>query len=122
MYNRPTGVTILAAIAFIGGAWAICYATLAFAWSPIAAIFGEAAWGTAAYNLIRGVFFVILAIGLFNLKPWSRIGTIILSGIHLFYNFLAFFTPWGVDWIGAIISVVIIVYLLNKDIAYTFKG
>ena len=122
MYNRPTGVTILAALVFLGGAWAICFATLGFAWSPIAAIFGDAAWGEAIYNLVRGVFYVVLGIGLFNLKPWARIGAIAVSGIHLVYNLLALFTPWGVDWIGVVISVIIIVYLLNKDIAYTFKG
>lgn len=124
MYNRPTGVSIIALVAFLGGATAICYAAGAFAFKPFTDAFGDGQLGAAAYYLIRGVILVVFAMGLYNLKPWARIGSIILAGVHLLASLLilVFFGAIAVEWLGVIISVAMIVYLLNKDIAYTFKG
>ncbi|GMQ78306.1 MAG: hypothetical protein BMS9Abin02_0808 [Anaerolineae bacterium] len=124
MYNRPTGVTIIALAALLGGTIAICYAAGAFAIKPITSAFGNGQWGATAYYLVRGVIFVIVAMGLYNLKPWARIGSILLASIHIGVSlyFLIVFGAWSVDWLGVIISVAMFVYLLKKDIVYTFKG
>jgi hypothetical protein len=62
--------------------------------------------------------------GLYNLKPWARIGSVILASIHIGVSlyFLIVFGVWAVEWLGVIFSVAIFVYLLKKDIAFTFQG
>ena len=126
MYNRPTGVTVLAAISFLGGVWGLLAATNYFAWSPYGSIFSENDGDLFAfiYRLVYAVALVVLGIGLWNLKPWARIASILVAGINLLFNIIAVFsfTNWNIDWVGTIISAVIIAYLIRGDIAYTFKG
>ena len=126
MYNRPTGVTVLAALSFLGGVWGLFAAANYFAWSPYGDIFSEGhdQLFPFIYRLVYASALLVLGYGLWYLKPWARIASILVAGINLLFNIIAVFsfTNWNIDWVSTIISAVIIAYLIRGDIAYTFKG
>lgn len=126
MRNRPIGVTILAALAVITGLFALCgglASTFSFGLGFVGSLFGiSEASGllSGLYGLAWGIITILFGYGLWNLRPWARMGTIILQGINLFYAFIALFTPPGVPWISAIIAVVIIWYLTRPGVRNSF--
>lgn len=94
--NRPTGVTIVAVLHFIGA----CFLALAaigvmFGGGIIGSILNSQsnpglAAGLASMGVALGVIFLLLAVcvafigyGNWTLKPWARIVTIVLSSLGL---------------------------------------
>ena len=112
--TRPTTVTILAVLQFIGG-----FATLllgivflfaaAAASKPtdngsIALVFGVLAFGLAVYSIVCGI-------GLLKLRSYGRTMLMISSGIGLL----------GVP-IGTLISIAILIYMAKPGIKVLFSG
>jgi hypothetical protein len=90
--QRPTGVTVIAVLDFIGGALCAILGLLAFAGgSMLSSIFSQAGAGAgsgimAGIGAIIGVVFLAIAalviiagVGLLKLKGWGRIIQIILA-------------------------------------------
>ena len=107
--NRPTGVTVLAILAFIGCGLLVLLAVGsflggAFLGSMIGASARQAGAGAAGAGvgaaigaifgvglLIGGVLNFVCGFGLWNLKEWGRMLTIILSAIGLVFAVLSLF-------------------------------
>ena len=142
--NRPTGVTVIAVLCFIGTAFLLIVGILAFfGGAVIGALIGSAAQvqgsgaGAAGAGLgafigaIVGVVFLVMSavqftcgIGLWKLKEWGRMLTIVLSAIGAvlaFFNLLHFhpITMFFV-LIRIAVSVLIIWYLSQPQVRAAF--
>jgi hypothetical protein len=107
--NRPTGVTVLAILLFIGTGLLVLGAIAtflggAFIGSMIGTSARQAGAGAAGAGIgafigaMVGVFFLIGAVlnaicgfGLWNLKEWGRMLTIVLTGIGMALGIMSFF-------------------------------
>ena len=99
MNMRPTGVTV---IAIMWGISAVFYLLIGLAMliAPIALPISElgamgamiAMFGSVigVVMLIFGIVFLVIAYGLWTLKNWARIITIILCGISVVFTVLGF--------------------------------
>jgi len=109
--NRPTGVTVIAVLAFVGTAFLVIFGILAFLGGAfIGAMIGSgvqaqgsgaAGAGLGAFiGAIIGVIFLVMAavylicgIGLWKLKEWGRMLTIVITAIGMvlaLFNLLHF--------------------------------
>lgn len=128
MRNRPIGVTILAVLAIVTGIISLCgglASVFSFGIGIIGSLLGISDPGgllSGVYGLAWGIITIFFGYGLWNLKPWARMGTILLQGINLFYALIALFTPPGVPWFSAILAVVILWYLTRPSIRASFEG
>ncbi len=146
--ERPTGVTVLAVLQFIGAAFCVL-AGLAFFFGGtfIGALAGSAAGGgqggaTGAglgmlIGAVGGVMFLIFAAlygvvgwGMWTLKNWARIVSLVLAAIGavvqipgVFVSLLHFRIGsmlWSIIWIG--VNGLIIWYLLQPQVKLAFDG
>jgi hypothetical protein len=128
--QRPTGVTIIAVLDFIGAGFAVIGALLMFmGGSILAGLFSAAATangatGTApaagimaSIGIIAGVIvlcFAVLAIfiamGLLKLKNWARVTTIVLSGLGLLSSLSRFLHGFAGG--GMIVTIIIVAYYI----------
>jgi hypothetical protein len=146
--NRPTGVTVLAVLQFIGaGFCAIAALLLMVGGTFVAAIMSRAAAGGegstalagmgAAIGVAAGVFCLILAAlyaalgwGMWGLKNWARMVTMVLAGLGALLqvmgmmgslmHFHVFALLWNVIWLG--VNVIIIWYLMQPQVKAAFEG
>ena len=146
--NRPTGVTVLAILLFIGTVLLVClgigsFVGGAFIGSMIGASARQAGTGMtgaglgAAIGAFIGVFFIIGAVlnalcgfGLWNLKEWGRMLTIVLTAIGLVLAVLSLFVSMihlhivGMFFlmIRVAIGALIIWYLSQPQVKAAFAG
>jgi hypothetical protein len=119
-------VAILAALAIVTGIFSLC-GGFASIFSFGVGVFGSllgigepGGLGAGIYGLVWGAITILFGYGLWNLRPWARLGTILLQAINLFYAVLALFTPPHVPWISAIIAVGILYYLTRPNVKDSF--
>jgi hypothetical protein len=136
--ERPTGVTILAVLAFIG-AGLLVFAALAallmggvmlsrMGAAPMGVLGGVGVAIAAVLFLVIAVLYVVMGVGLWKLLNWARILTIVLVGLGAAFQALgvlgalAHFHPFLFVWraIFVAIDVWIIVYLLKPDVKQAF--
>ena len=133
--QRPTGITILAVLAFIGGIFGICGglsgivggaflgglaasagASNATALGGMIAIYSIIAMGFAVADLVFGF-------GAWTLKPWAWMLGMVLFGLNIVFQLVALIAGWA-TFGGIIISVaiagVIIYYLLTPQVKQAF--
>jgi hypothetical protein len=141
--QRPTGVTVIAVLDFIGAAFCVIGGVLMFAGGAmLGSLFGAAANanGTpavgagvmAGMGAALGVIFlliaalaIVVAMGLLKLKNWARITTIVLAALGLLGSIRNFIGGLGN---GAIIMGVIFVayyiwviwYMLQPNVKQAF--
>jgi uncharacterized membrane protein (DUF2068 family) len=126
--QRPTGVTILAVIQFIGGIISLFFglSSLFFGGLMVAS---DAAATTGAeidmgpilllaggLSIISGVIGLIAGYGLFTLKPWGWTLAIVFAVLNIVHNLLSLFQGGNIP--GSIIGIVIsglIIYYLNTS-------
>ena len=126
MRDRPLGVSILAGLAIVVGIVSLCgglASVFSFGIGAIGSIFGiseASGLGAGIYGLAWGLITVFFGYGLWNLRSWARLGTILLQAINLVYAVIALFTPPSVPWVSAIIAAVIIWYLTRPSIKAAF--
>jgi hypothetical protein len=141
--QRPTGVTVIAVLDFIGAGFCVIAALLMFmGGSILASILGAAAangaTGTApaagfmaSIGIIAGVialafgaFAVLVALGLLKLKNWARVTTIVLSALGLLSNLNGFRGGMSGALAGPIIGLAlniwIIWYMLQPNVKAAF--
>lgn len=129
MRDRPLGVTILAVLMVILGVWTLCgglFDLAGFSLGFIGTLFGAGptigAGFAAVFNLIWGVVAILLGLGLWRLMNYAWLGTIIILAVRLLYFVYALVGPPGVDWIGTIITVLLLVYLTRTGVKSRFRG
>ncbi len=140
--QRPTGVTILAILAFIGGALGILVGGLGTICGGVIGGIGAAAAReapgaaggllagalfTALFGLsgvVLGVLELILGFGFWTLKPWSWMLGIILSIAGIVIALLTILAGRGGGLIGAVIPIVIygviLYYLFTPEVKKAF--
>lgn len=137
--ERPTGVTILAILSFIGAALTVlgaCAMFLAGAAGIAAASRGRGMGGTlAALGAFAGVVLLIFAViyvvngfGLWKLRGWGRILTIVLVAIGVIFGVMGLFRAfvpmhpgliaWQLIWLA--IDVWIFAYMFKPHVKQAF--
>jgi len=144
---RPTGVTLIAVLFFLGVAFCVVAGIVffiggAFVGSIIGAAVQQRGAGAAGAGFgalvgaVVGVFCLIGAVidficgfGLWKMKEWARILTIVLCGIGAAFgalglmagmlHFNIFLVFWRLVWLG--VEVLIIWYLLQPDVRLAFQ-
>jgi hypothetical protein len=142
--GRPVGVTILAILDFIGAALCLLGGIgMLVGGSAIGAAISQQAGSSggggifAMLGAAAGVFMLVFAAiaallgwGLWGLKNWARIITIVLMGINIafgllglvaifaHFNVLSFI--WSVFWMA--IYALVIWYLLKPEVKAAFQG
>ena len=102
--QRPTGVTIIAILAFLGAALLVAGALFSLvggmlvsslAASRMGLLAGVGAAVIAVFLLIAAGVDIVVGVGLWKLKNWARIITIVLTGIGLIGSVLSILSPFG---------------------------
>jgi len=105
--QRPTGVTILAVLAFLGAGFLLLLALLSLvggalfstlASSRMGALAGVGAVVVAIFLLIFAILDVAIGIGLLKLQNWARIVTIVFIGLGFLGSVLSIFSPFHVHF------------------------
>lgn len=124
MSDRPFGVTIIALVQLLSSL-ATLYAgqLILMGFADVGAPFSPSEIFTfGILTLILGAIGVLLSYGLFTLKPWAWVGTIILQGLAILLNLVSGVSTSRGGEIGAlIISLVIIYYLYTPAVKGTFR-
>ena len=136
--ERPTGVTILGVLGYIGAGCLVLAALLMFLSGAIVSnLAARPGFGMIAGigGAILGVFFLafaafylITAMGLMKLQNWARILVIILCGLGVFFNALGVLSalfrvhPVLVLWHAILVAVElwIALYLLKPHVKQAF--
>jgi uncharacterized membrane protein (DUF2068 family) len=110
--KRPLGITIISILMFLQAIFEIVVGFFSFFGSVIhdpLSIF-LVAW----IPLIMGILLLILAWGLWTLKPWAYWATLILEIVNIVLHFLGYGQTHSIFAIisGGIISIFIVIYLL----------
>ncbi|HLI05974.1 MAG TPA: hypothetical protein VKV40_05335 [Ktedonobacteraceae bacterium] len=115
IHKRPLGITIIAILLFISAVIEIL--------GGITSIIGASSVGTISevllgwFPLILGIIELVLAWGLWTLKPWAYWGTLVAEIIIILVHFFGFLglprTHSALAVIsGGIVSIIIVIYLL----------
>jgi hypothetical protein len=103
--QRPTGVTILAVLAFIAAGILVLMALLSLLGGALVSSLGATGRGMmagvgaaviAAFFLILAVVELVVGIGLWKLQNWARVLTIVLCGLSFLGAVLSIFNPFHV--------------------------
>jgi len=102
--QRPTGVTILAVLAFIAGVFLVVAALLSLLGGALVSTLGSSHMGliaglgaavVAIFFLLLAVLEVVIGVGLLKLRNWARIVTIVLVGLSLLGSVGSIFSPFA---------------------------
>ena len=115
MRKRPLGITIIAILLFISAIIEII--------GGISSVIGTTPTGTLSdvllgwFPLAMGVIELVLAWGLWTLKPWAYWGTLLVEIVNILIHFFGFLglprTHSALAVIsGGIVSIIIVIYLL----------
>lgn len=133
--QRPTGITILAVLAFIGGILGICGGLSGIVGgSFFGGLAASAGAGNATalggmlvvYSIIALIFAVadlVFGFGAWTLKPWAWMLGMVLFGLNIVFQLVAVLSGWstlGGVIISIVIAGVIIYYLLTPDVKKAF--
>jgi hypothetical protein len=113
--RRPLGITIISILMFISAVIEII--------GGLTSVIGNTPTGTASdvllgwFPLVLGVVTLILAWGLWTLKPWAYWGTLVVEILNILIHFFGFLglpkTHSALAVVsGGIISIIIVIYLL----------
>ncbi len=118
MSARPTGVTILAILEFIGGIFGLIGGGLSMMLAMVAMQY-DPSLGTvllifALIPLLIGIIDFIIGWGLWTLKSWAWLLALIFGIIGLIFGII------GLNIIGIIINLIIVLYLWQPDVKAAF--
>jgi len=125
MRKRPLGITIIAILLFISAVIEII--------GGISSVIGNTPTGTMSdvllgwFPLAMGVIELVLAWGLWTLKPWAYWGTLVVEIVNILIHFFGFLglprTHSALAVIsGGIVSIIIVIYLLaDRNVRRAFQ-
>lgn len=128
--NRPTGITILAILALLGGLVSLIGALTLLLGGALAAgtsgVVGVALGALAIFTgltmLVSALLSLAFAYGAWNLKPWGWLLGVVTQGFSLFSSLLALIngSDFGSQLFGILVAGGILVYLFRPDIKAAF--
>jgi hypothetical protein len=129
--NRPTGVTIIAALVIINGILLIIGALVAGSIVVVSALTPIFASGTGTviraglgvagiFILLDGILHLFVGGGLLSLRNWAWWVAVIISGLTVLGSIFELVARGRINGLSTIISVIIFVYLLLPDIRAHF--
>lgn len=108
---RPTGVSIIAILQFIGGVLSIFAGVLAaLSLHPIQAVVA----------IVLGIIALILGVGMWTLQSWAWTGTLIIQGINIINYVINLLRGDGSGIVGLIIAGIIVYYLIRPEVKEAF--
>ncbi len=120
--RRPLGISIIAIILFIQAVFEIIAGILSFLGhlitSPLTALF--VGW----IPLVMGILLLILARGLWALRPWAYWVTLVLEIVNIVLHFLGYQQAHSLFAIisGGLISIIVVIYLLvDRNVRRAFQ-
>ena len=120
--RRPFGITIIAILLFIQAIFEIVGGIFSFLGrlitNPLAGLL--VGW----IPLAIGVLLLILAWGLWTLKPWAYWATLVLEIVNIVLHFLGYQQTHSLFAIisGGIISIIVVMYLLvDRNVRTAFQ-
>lgn len=137
--ERPSGVTVLAILSFIGAGLSVlgaCAMFLAGAAGLASAAGGRGVGGvfaalgafTGVALLVAAVIYAVNGVGLWKLQTWGRLLTIVLVAIGLIFGILGLFRSlmpmhaglivWQLFWLG--VDVWILSYMFKPHVKQAF--
>ena len=122
--NRPLGAMIIAGVMLILGLWKLITGFIALGMGGLAFLAGgydpgavSILWAVA--TLIIALIVLALSWGLFSMKPWSWMWTVIILVIGLAVDFISGMGEGSnLNWISIILSILILGYLFSIRSAY----
>lgn len=143
--NRPTGVTLIAVLCFLGAAFAALagigmlagggmLATMMHQQGtdagPMAGIIAGVGAALGIFFLVMAAIDIVLGVGLIQLKEWARLTTVILTAIFAALGALGLLTSFAHFVLFATLirlcvlalQVWIIIYLLKPEVKAAFQG
>ncbi|RDE17084.1 MAG: hypothetical protein C4K49_03800 [Candidatus Thorarchaeota archaeon] len=115
MAAKPIGIVILAVLQLLSALLIIYSGYVALMAALLLGPLGILFVGLAAILLIFGIIGLILFYGLWSLKGWAWLWTLIINILSILLNLYPF------NWIGLILPVIIVVYLLVPSTRAAFK-
>jgi len=113
--SRPIGVIVIAVLLLLSGLSALV--------ALFPAVTGLTTTPLGVFlNVIFAAVMFYLAWGLFTLKPWAWLSTLIIQGINAFYAIMEIVrAPRSiVGWLGILIAAVVIIYLTRPHVRKLF--
>ena len=129
---RPTGVTVIAILSFIGGILAIlagAATTLlggligAATDSTVGGVFGGLFAVIGIVILVVGIAYIVAGYGLWRLRPWAWLVALVLSIVSLVFTILGIVGGGGLgasQIVSLAVAGVIIYYLNTPEIKQAF--
>jgi len=123
--RRPLGITIISILLFISAVIGII--------GGLSSVIGNRPTGTVSdvllgwFPLVFGIIALVLAWGLWTLKPWAYWGTLVVEIVNILVHFFGFLglprTHSALAIIsGGIVSIIIVIYLLvDRNVRRAFQ-
>jgi len=123
--KRPLGITLIAILLFISAVIEII--------GGLSSVIGTTPTGTLSdvllgwFPLALGVIELVLAWGLWTLKPWAYWGTLVVEIVNILIHFFGFLgLPRSHSALavisGGIVSIIIVIYLLvDRNVRRAFQ-
>ncbi len=125
--SRPTGITIIAILAFLSGLLGLCFALPVFGISLIAGAFvppvGVIGIIISIILAASPLLMLVFAYGAWNLRSWAWLLGIIATGASVLSALIAVITTGNILAIGThgILPIIVFVYLLLPDTRKAFN-
>jgi uncharacterized membrane protein HdeD (DUF308 family) len=125
MRKRPLGITIIAILLFISAVIEILGGISSVLGTPLTGTISDVLLGW--FPLVMGVIELVLARGLWTIKPWAYWGTLVVEIVNIlihFYGFLGLPPTHSALAVvsGGIISILIVLYLLiDRNVRRAFQ-
>ena len=114
--NRPVGATILALLALLRGLLSLLAALVGFGMGTFGFLTGYADGAAASIfwaisNLIAGLIVLGLGYGLWQVRGWAWMWTVILMLIAVVLDVIPLFTGGNINWFSLLLSLAILIVL-----------
>ena len=136
MNERPAGITVIAALYIFLGVLSLLWGGLVLGIGGLSALFGNifgaqamtsfgqsSAW-TGYVGILTGIVEIVVSIGLIGMKKWAWYLAIVALGLSVILGLSGMFAGGTFGFIcgslGLIIPVIILIYLLSKNIRRQF--
>lgn len=123
--KRPLGITIIAILLFISAVIELIGGLSSVLGTPMTGTISDVLLGW--FPLVMGVIELVLAWGLWTLKPWAYWGTLIVEIVNILIHFFGFLgLPHTHSTLavvsGGIVSILIVLYLLiDRNVRRAFQ-